>query len=532
MRRILHAGVLGVYLHGAAAQQSAPSKAGLFGDARPASKRPIGHMKSLDHSLEPDSKLLLSAPLHTEHAQHAEHAAQHTASTLLVMQSRALSHGDFKAAAVSALNDLALLLHCERVSLGLCARERVSVRAISGVLDLRAEQAAVQALAQAMEEAVEQRSALVFPAAADTTSAGVSLLHANLSQLSGGMAICTVPVFENAVKGTRTKAVLLFERQAPFDAATQQTAQDAATFLGPVLVLAQRAEASLQQRVQTQISTRSGLSPWQVGCMAAALFLAVLAIWPTTYRVVAQARAEGAVQRVIAAPADGFVRSVAVRPGEAVRADDVLVQLEDQDLKLEREKWQSEIAQLDKQYREAMSKDDAAQIVVAGSKLEQARSQLALAQVQLARSALKAPFDGVLISGDLSQSIGMPVKRGQELMTVATDRSFRIVAEVDEQDIGALAVGQTAQVLFATLSEPVPFTVSRISPVANAVEGRNVFEVEGRRSDAAAQDGSSDSLRPGLRGVAKIDIAASHVGVVWWRRASTWLRALVWRISG
>jgi multidrug resistance efflux pump len=259
----------------------------------------------------------------------------------------------------------------------------------------------------------------------------------------------------------------------------------------------------------------------------------VLALWPTTYRVVAQARAEGAVQRVIAAPADGFVRSVAVRPGEAVRADDVLVQLEDQDLKLEREKWQSEIAQLDKQYREAMSKDDAAQIIVAGSKLEQARTQLALAQVQLARSALKAPFDGVLISGDLSQSIGMPVKRGQELMTVATDRTFRIVAEVDEQDIAALAVGQTAHVLFATFSEPVPFTVSRIAPVANAVEGRNVFEVEGRRNDdAAAAEKNSNSLRPGLRGVAKIDIADSHLGLVWWHRASTWLRALMWRISG
>jgi Barrel-sandwich domain of CusB or HlyD membrane-fusion len=486
-------------------------------------------MKSLDHSLEPDSSLLLPAP-------ELSQAPQHTASSLLVMQSRALSHGDFKAAAVSAVSDLALLLQCERVSLGLCARGRVRVEAISGVRDLRAEQAAVQALAQAMEEAVDQRSALVFSAAETSPSPGVTLLHAHLSQLSGGVSICTVPVvenaLENALEGVRTTAVLLFERQTPFDAQALQTAQDAATFLGPVLVLAQRAEASLQQRVKRQISSRSKLSPWQVGVLAAALLLAVVAIWPTTYRVVAQARAEGAVQRVIAAPADGFVRTVAVRPGEAVRADDVLIQLEDQDLKLEREKWQSEIAQLDKQYREAMSKDDAAQIVVAGSKLEQARSQLALAQVQLARSALKAPFDGVLISGDLSQSIGMPVKRGQELMTVATDRSFRIVAEVDEQDIGALAVGQTANVLFATLSDAVPFTVTRIAPVANAIEGRNVFEVEGRRSDSTASEMKTDSLRPGLRGVAKIDIASSHLGVVWWHRASTWLRALMWRISG
>ena len=485
-------------------------------------------MKSLDHSLEPDSGLPLPA-------QTTAQAAQHTAAALWVMQSRALSHGDFKTAATSVVNDLAGLLQCERVSFGLCSASRVSVKAVSGGQDLRAEQAAVQALAQAMEEAVDQRTVIVIPQTADSAAA-VTLLHTSLSQSGGGLSICSVPI----VQGNRATAVILFERAAPFDAAALQTAQDAATFLGPVLVLAQRAEASAPERLKTQISAHTQFAPWQVGVAAAALLLLVFAVWPTTYRVTAQARAEGAVQRVIAAPADGFVRAVSVRPGEAVKADDVLVQLEDQDLKLEREKWQSEIAQLDKQYREAMSKDDAAQIVVAGSKLEQARSQLALAQVQLARSALKAPFDGVLISGDLSQSIGMPVKRGQELMTVATDRTFRIVAEIDEQDIGALQVGQTAQVLFATLSEPVPFTVSRISPVANAVEGRNVFEVEGRGNDASAltlgadklRPGLRETLRPGLRGVAKIDIADSHLGLVWWHRASTWLRALMWRISG
>ena len=477
-------------------------------------------MKSLDHSLEPDSGLPLPA-------EAAAQAGQHAAAALWVMQSRALSHGDFKTAAASVVADLAALLQCERVSLGLCTGPRVKVQAVSGGQDLRAQQSAVQALAQAMEEAVDQRAVIVVPQTADT-SVAVALLHTSLSQLGGGLSICSVPI----VQGNRATAVILFERAAPFDAPALQTAQDAAAFLGPVLVLAQRAEASAHARLKTQVSARSKLAPWQLGVVAAALLLAVLAVWPTTYRVVAPARAEGAVQRVIAAPADGFVRTVSVRPGEAVRADDVLVQLEDQDLKLEREKWQSEIAQLDKQHREAMSKDDAALIVVAGSKLEQARSQLALAQVQLARSALKAPFDGVLISGDLSQSIGMPVKRGQELMTVATDRSFRIVAEVDEQDIGALQVGQTAQVLFATLSDPVRFTVSRISPVANAAEGRNVFEVEGRRNESSATETTADSLRPGLRGVAKIDIAASHLGVVWWHRASTWLRALLWRISG
>ena len=457
----------------------------------------------------------------------ASAAAPNRAAALLVLQSRALAHADFATAAASAMADLAVLLACERVSLGLCLHQRLRVTTVSGVTDLRGRQSAVLHLAQAMEEALDQRSVVVYPLPPGTAPS-VSLAHAGLAQSNGRLSVCTLPI----IGGDQALGALLFERREAFDAAALQLAKDAALFIGPLLALQHRAGATLGARWQTV--TAKGHSAWRLSALTAALAavlaLGVLGAWPTTYRVVATARVEGAVQRVIAAPVDGFVRAVAVRPGEPVHTDQVLLQLEDQDLVLEREKWQSEIAQLDKQYREALSKDEAAAIVVAGSKLEQARTQLDLAQRQLERTQLKAPFDGVLISGDLSQSIGMPVKRGQELMTVATERAFRIVAEVDEQDIAALRVGQAAQAMFAALAQPVAFTVARIAPVASSAEGRNVFEVEG--SGAAAATTLDATLRPGLRGVAKIEIKPSHIGVVWWHRASLWLRSAFWRITG
>ncbi len=472
---------------------------------------------------------MLSAPT-TQQDQKAAPTAQalavakgvsrlNSGAAMLVLQSRALAHDRFAAAAASVTADLAVLLRCERVSLGLRERQRVRVATMSGVTDLRTRQAAVRRVAQAMQEALEQRSAVVYPLPPGTAP-NATLAHAALAKGNGRLSICTLPI----LCGERAAGVLLFERRDGFDARALQLAKDAALFIGPVLVLQRRAERSLQARMEA--STGGGRSPWRLAALAGAIALGVLGAWPTTYRVVAPARVEGAVQRVIAAPVDGFVRAVAARPGEAVRADQVIVQLEDQDLTLEREKWESEIAQLDKQYREALSKDEAAQIVVASSKLEQARTQLDLAQRQLDRTRLKAPFDGVLISGDLSQSIGMPVKRGQELMTIATDRAFRIVAEVDEQDVAALSIGQHAQVLFAALPEPVGFSVARIAPVANTADGRNIFEVEG--SGAAG----AQTLSPGLRGVAKISIEPSFVAVVWWQRASQWLRRTVWRVTG
>jgi RND family efflux transporter MFP subunit len=449
-------------------------------------------------------------------------------SVVLMMQSRALAHERFAPAATAVVNELALLLGCERVSIGFHAGGKIDVGAISNTSDVRQRQSTVRAIAAAMEEALEQRAMIIYPVPRGSAR-HVSLAQAALAKKSTNASICTVPF----VSRRRAFGALVFERHAGFDAQALQLAKDTAMFVAPILELKHRLDSPLGGRIVEAIAPRGRrvagieLAPWKIGAMAASVAALALAAWPTTFRVVAPARIEGSVQRVIAAPVDGFVHQVSVRPGESVQAGQVLVALEDQDLALEREKWDAEAAQLDKQYREALSKDDAAQIVIARSKLEQANAQYELALRQLERAKLKAPFDGVVLSGDLTQSIGMPVKRGQELMTVAPDRSFRVVAEVDEQDVSQLKVGQSSNVMFAGLSsQPVAFEVSRVAPVATTLEGRNVFEVEGHL------EGVDASLRAGLRGVAKIDVDERSLGSVWWTRASNWARRTWWRVVG
>jgi multidrug resistance efflux pump len=217
-----------------------------------------------------------------------------------------------------------------------------------------------------------------------------------------------------------------------------------------------------------------------------------------------------------------------VRPGETVKSGQVLMSLDTRELALERDKWAAETAQLDKQYREALSKDEAAPIMIARAKLEQAQSQHELALRQLERSTLRAPMDGIVQSGDFTQRIGMPVKRGQELMTIAADRGWRVVADVEEQEIAPLRAGQNAQVLFAAVAgaEPLAFAVTRIAPVATQADGRNVFEVEGVPQAAGA------ALRPGMRGVARIEVGESTLGAIWLERAQHAWRRMAWQLLG
>lgn len=451
-------------------------------------------------------------------------------AVVLGLQASALGRERYHAAATAVVTQLATLLQCERVSIGFHHHGRTRVSAVSHGADIREQQTIVRALGAAMDEAIDQRSLIVHSLPRNLAPT-VSLAHTELSRLNGRLSICTVPI----VSGGQAHGAIVLERREAFDPQALETAMDVAGFVGPVLELKYcldrpvggRFIAAMASGGQRPGARRHGrATAWLVGLSMALL---VAAVWPTTLRVVAPARVEGLGQRVIAAPVDGFLRSVALRPGEAVKAGQVLLTLEERDLALEHAKWTAEASQLEKQYSDALTRDEAAPIVIARSKLEQAQAQLDLVALQIERAQLRAPIDGVLIAGDLSQSLGMPVKRGQELMTVAPNQSFRIVAEVDEDDIGRLRTGQRAQVMFGALVErPVTMTVSRLAPVATAVDGRNVFEIEGRVDSA----GAGAALRHGLRGVVRIDIADSTLGAVWWQRAGQWLRRTAWRLLG
>jgi Barrel-sandwich domain of CusB or HlyD membrane-fusion/GAF domain len=475
-----------------------------------------------------DLPLTVPAPLQA--AEPAARRDSHSSRTgaVLVLQARALAHEHFRSAAAAVVTELATRLGCERVSIGLYRQGRLRIGAISGTADIRAQQNIVRAIVAAMEEAIDQNSAVIHPLPSGS-SPSVTLAHAELSHANGQLSICSVPI----VGRNRAYGALLFERREAFDPRSVEAAKYAATFVGPVLELKHRIDQPLSGHIVDAVTPRHGkaslLRPgvWQLGTASLVLALLVAAFWPASFRIVAPARVEGEGQRIVAAPVDGFIRTVHLRPGASVQAGQVLLTLDDHDLALEREKSSAEIAQLDKQYRDALNKDDAAPIVIARSKLEQAQAQLELIELQLDRVQLKAPLDGVLLSGDLAQSIGMPVKRGQELMTVAPDRSFRIVAEVDEQDVAVLRDGQSAQVLFGAFAQDaMAARVTRIAPVATTLDGRNVFEVDARIQ------GSTDALRPGLRGVMRIDIEPSTLGRIWWHRASLWLQRTLWRVLG
>ena len=447
------------------------------------------------------------------------------ASAVLQVQTALLAHAQFSAAAAAFAAELATLCAATRVCLGIREHGGTLVVAVSGQAEFRRNSELCRAFAAAMDEAMEQGASIRYPADSQARPR-VCLAHAELAR-GGAQTVVTVPLVH---AGQCLGAMMLeFPTEQSPAAGLIDCLEQLASLAAPVLELKRAADRPWHGQLRLAAGKLAGnlTEPGNLATKLAGLVLVLLLVavcaWPVTYRVSAPARLEGEVQRMVVAPADGYLRQVHAKPGDAVASGQVLVELADQDLTQERRKWTSELAQLDSSARTALARSERTQYVVTLSKADAARAQLALVEQQLARSQIRAPFDGIVIKGDLSQALGAPVQRGDVLLTLAPADAYRLIIEVDERDIGDVRAGQTGAVALAALPHATSrFRVVRVTPLASSKDGRNYYEVEARF------DTQPVALRPGLQGVAKIDAGEQSLAWVWTHRLTDWARLTLW----
>ena len=432
-----------------------------------------------------------------------------------------------KESSTAFTTELAARLACDRVTLGMLEGKRVRIAAVSHSPQFEKRANLVRAIERAMEEAVDQEEMVVHPAERDTRPV-VAQAHEALLQESQAGSAATFPLEH----GGRAIGALTFERASGqrFDVPALELCAAIASVAGPIIELKQGNEAGLPQiagrsaKNLWQKIAGPGYPGWKLAALGVAALAAFLAVATGMFRVSADAIVEGVVQRAISAPINGFVAEAPLRAGDTVRERQVIAQLDDRDLKLERVRIEGQRQQLAKQFREAMGKRERAQIAIVSAQMAQAEAQLALVEEQLARTTLAAPFDGIIVSGDLSQKLGSPVERGQVLFEVAPLEDYRVVLHVDERDISHVTQGQAGELTVTSMpGERFAFRVKSITPVNIAREGRNYFRVEAVLGEAARA-----RLRPGMEGVAKIAIEERKLAWIWTHGFTDWARLWVW----
>lgn len=438
----------------------------------------------------------------------------------------AVGHDRFYASAMALVTALATRLQCDRVSIGFVKRGRTRVTAVSHSAEFKEQTNLIRGLGEAMDEAVDQRETVVYPPPPEGASV-VMQAHIVFAKEHGSAALLCVPL----EAGGQAVGALLLERstERPFDQKSTDLCRSVASLVGPMLDVHRREDRWIGAKLWESCTRylQDLLGPRHVALkLATAAIVGVLAfcfLAKGDYRVSAKTVLEPIVQRAAAAPFNGYIKESPVRAGDLVQKGELLCMLDDRELKLERLKSLSKLEEYRKEYHKAMAEREAAKVEIVTAQMNQAQSEIALLDDQLTHTHVLSPFDGIVVSGDLSQSLGSPVEKGKVLFEIAPLDSYRVVLEVDERDIADVRVGQRGHLLLSAFpSEAVDVTVEKVTPVSTAKEGRNFFRVE------AAFDQPHDRLRPAMEGAGKIEIDQRRFIWIWTHQVVDWIRLTAW----
>lgn len=445
--------------------------------------------------------------------------------TVIELLATSLHHERFQEAATATVTELATALQCERVAIGFMRGQHIQLRALSHSASFVKNTDLARSFEAAMDEAVDQQATIVMPEPEDAPERVITR-HAKLMSGQDMTAVCTVPLTE----GRKVIGALLLERTEPFDRETVQICEHAAALLGPTLDVKRREDRWLSTKAweSAKRHTTNLVGPRHAALKLVAMgFVFALAFFTFatgTYRVSAKAVIEGSIQRAISAPVAGYLSETGIRAGDVVSEGQVIATLDMTDLRLERLKWTSQRSKQQREYSEAMARKERSRARILAAQIQQADSQLALIQLQLDRMRITAPFEGIIVSGDLSQALGAPVERGDVLFEIAPLDDYRIKLKVDERDVGDLAEGQTGTlVLSASPDQRYKFMVTRVTPVSTAEDGLNFFLVEGEMDK-----GTTSAFRPGMEGVGKIEVEERRLIWIWTRKATLWVKMFFW----
>lgn len=382
------------------------------------------------------------------------------------------------------------------------------------------------AVLEAMEESIDQLEAVSYPEVPGATET-IHVAHKKLADATKAGVIMSAPLMD---VGKPVGSLLLeFDPETTPRPDTPLLLATIGAISGSTMADKLRQNRWFAGRVPRWIgkTARDLANPRRIaGKIVFLLIIAgifALATAKAPLRVTANAVVEGTIQRAVVSPVDGFLDTSDRRPGDIVNSGDVLAQLDDRDLQLEVLRLESERSRAEGEYRDALAQQDSLETALQTATIEETEAQLRLVRLQRDRLTIRAPIDGVIVSGDLTRDLGTPIEKGQQLFEIAPLGSYRVILQVDERDVLLVEPGQEGLLsLEAIEGNRLPVEVVSVTPVSTPEDGRNFFRVE---AEILEQDAP---LRPGMEGVGKVVIREESLVWVWTRPLVNWLRIQAW----
>jgi len=441
--------------------------------------------------------------------------------------SSAYDESQFKKTCFTLTAELASKLNCEQVVLAIDHGKGLKISAMSHQATWDSKTKYTNYIINLMEECCEQEKTLIFPLPAKDANKKYVRAHKSFSAFNNNVALLTVPlVFENAVVG----AISLQRAQNNrFDPLSIVLTEIISTIIGPNLLMKYKQERWIVWKNIDALShgIKSLIGPNYMKRKLVLTFLLgvtiFLSISTTQYNITSDAFLEGKGQKTVSIAEDGFLQTALVKVGHSVSKNQVLAKLDSKELDLALQQLKSQKNQLKQQYQQALVDHDRSKVSLFDLKLEQIETEININLQKQTRLLVTSPIDGIIIEGDVYQSIGKPVKKGEEIFKISPLRDYRVILKVDESDIAYIKEQQKGHLLLSSFTnEDFAISVSKITPMSIAKDGNNTFRVEATLSKG------DDRLKPNMAGLGKIAVGSKKRLWIVTHEMLDWAKIKLW----
>ncbi|MBN2377488.1 MAG: HlyD family efflux transporter periplasmic adaptor subunit [Sedimentisphaerales bacterium] len=235
-------------------------------------------------------------------------------------------------------------------------------------------------------------------------------------------------------------------------------------------------------------------------------------------------------RRIVDSPLAGVEIAEIVRPSGTVEAGEVIIRLDDSELKAERDKNKAELEAVKVEYNQAMGTPDEEHYRLEMSKLQH---QIELIQLKIDKCLIRAPVRGQILTAQLELLEGKTLERGDPLLEIADMNRWEILLQVPQQEIGwvqrGLEEGESLVQFYLAaypehkLSATIK-NVDQVSQMARTRQEGNVFEI--RTEVDPEQLKPIQGLRDGSTGTAKIWTVEKPLGYVLLRKVIRFFRVV------
>ncbi len=265
----------------------------------------------------------------------------------------------------------------------------------------------------------------------------------------------------------------------------------------------------------------------------AAIILGITLL-PLKFEISGDARIMPRHRALAVAEVEGRILRVTASDGVPVKQGDVLIEIDDAEQRKQLDIAVQEEARLQAEADRLMALNERTAAQVAGFQLERARRERQYREDNVAKTAVRSPIDGIVMTPDLSSRQGDAVVPGAQLALVGDPASWNLEVGLPEADVALLLRrlqrGEEVPVRYLLNSLPHRSLEARIvgsdvvSSSSEVQEGRNLFRV----TVPLPEDPEFATLfRAGYTGRARLSIGRRPLAYLATRRFINWIRTNV-----